>query len=313
MIISNILFFIECVEQLRPSYNNKKTSLKQRKQLATFLKTWIWYNSHSENIFWTGLSTKDGQNLKRVKEHWYSNLTTAEFLLKTGITELSKKDQILWVFERMRWNYTSRKENKDLIAKQQFHPFYNEYKGNPSLVYKSLGFELEIIEKEPFSERLINFINKKRTANTVIVEIGFSGNEHKPFKKGINYSLQTLESKCQVFEISNKNIIVEATSFSQLFKTLMSGLWALMDRDEIINFIGEYGYGLEKGIGPFRIENNFEKEKNRVFSVKTKHGKNIFMTTYNDNSYKYSLLIKIVEYLDIELTIFDSNFNEINY
>jgi len=313
MLISNILFFIECAEQLRPSYNNKKTTNKQKKQLATFLKTWIWYNSHSEEIFWTGLYTEESKKPKRVKEHWYSNLTTAEYLLKKGIDKLRKKDQINWIFERMRWNYASRKQNIDLITKQKFDTFYNEFDGNPKLAYKSLGIKLKKHEKSVFSEKIKSFILKKRKNKSSIIEIGFTNNEHKNFKKGLNNASNALKTECELFEISNKNLIIESSSFSQLFKTMMSGLWALMNEDELLNFIDEHGYGYENGDGPFRKENNFSTQKHRVFSVKTKNRKNIFMTTYNNNGYKYALLNKLAEYLDIELTFFDFEFNEITY
>ena len=143
MLLSNITFFIECVNLLRLQY--ERASPTKRKQLATFLKTWLFYNSTSKNIYWTGLSTSKGL-IEKVKEHRYSNLATTKYLLENEVRFDNNADQILWVFERMQWNYTSAKENGELSKLQQYDVFYGRLNGNLKTLYNEA--EIELIEEK---------------------------------------------------------------------------------------------------------------------------------------------------------------------
>jgi len=303
MLISNISFFIDCIKSLKKNY--QQGNEKQRKQLATFIKTWIWYNSASIKVFWTGKTTGNG----KVKEHWFSNLTTARQILENGFDTTDRKSQILWVFKRMQWNYTSAKENRDLIREQDYEVFLKEHKGNPEAAYKAIGLNLHTEEKRPGSVLITEFLSKKRSDKSVIVEIGFDDGVRHDFLKVIAAIGQTRGDRLEILRITNTNLLVAAKSFSELFVALMIATLGIMKKDEIKSFLESIGYDEKSDRGPYRFVNNYRTQTHRVFSVKTKAGE-VFMTTYNNNSYKFSLLNRLGQFMQINFIFFDHLFNE---
>lgn len=306
MLISNISFFIDCIESLRPKY--KKGNPKQKKQLATFIKTWIWYNSGSQNIFWTGKSSRKGI----VKEHWYSNLTTAIHLLKDGLNDKSQKEKIIWLFERMQWNYTSKEENRKLIPEQEYKRFFGFHNGDPLSAYDYLQIDLFSENENPPSKKIRDFLNKERNEKHLIAEIGFDETDASNFMKSVNQSKERHRWEVDILKVSNTNIVISATTFSDLFMVLMTGTLGMLQVNELQDFLRDLGYKANEKKGPYRFINNYITQPNRVFAIKTKAG-DVFMTTYNSSDYKYSLLSRLGDYMQINFVFYDHHLKEAEF
>jgi hypothetical protein len=70
MLITQITFFINCANALLNLH--QAGTLLQKRQVETFLKTWFFYNSASQEIYWTGKTSVEVQNgAPAVTEHWY--------------------------------------------------------------------------------------------------------------------------------------------------------------------------------------------------------------------------------------------------
>ena len=234
MLISNIFFFIECADILRTKYSAGTGS--QKKQLVTFLKTWLWYNSGSKNIFWRGWSTEEGR-IERVKEHWYSNLSTANFLMDKGIRDLSRKEQVLWIFKRMQWNYTSVKENQRLIHDQDYTRFYGKLKGDASKLYENNNLVIGEEKRVDLLPKLKDFFEAGTGSNTLYAEISFEEGNNRKFQKGISFASESLKIDYKDFMVSSKGWLVSTHGMSDMFKLLMSGFWAGMKEDVQSEFV----------------------------------------------------------------------------
>lgn len=306
MLLSNISFFIECVNLLKDQYH--KASPSKKKQLATFLKTWLFYNSTSKSIFWTGFSTKEGI-VEQVKEHRYSTLASTKYLLQKDVRFENNRQQILWVFEKMQWNYTSSDENKRMSKLQQFETFYGRMKGELSELYREAKIEL-VEEKKGnnFYPTLDFFLNSIDSPNTIITEIELPRGLMNKFEKGLNYSITHLCSKVEVLKVPSKGFIIKAASYSNIFEAIQCGFLYSMKLDQLKKFSLANKYQLQENSGPYRLINTFVKETNRVFKVFVEKTP-VYLSTYNNTNYKMQLMNRIAEFNDSILYFFDSKLN----
>ena len=149
MVIYNILFYIKCVEQLSQFYDEAEKTIQQ-KTISDMVKIWLFYNSSSES-FWTGMTSKDANipGNKKVKEHLFSNLSSAKYMLSKNsdmhqkrFCDLSKVEKICEIIKFMQWNYTTSKENQKLKPEQDYARFYTQHNGNPAQAYNAAGIIL---------------------------------------------------------------------------------------------------------------------------------------------------------------------------
>lgn len=303
MLISGIIFYLKCIETLRnvPIQNDR-----QRKMLATFLKTWLFYNSSSKLIFWTGLSSPEGI-VDRVKEHRFSNLATITFILEKGLPNDNIRENILWIFERMQWNYTTVAENKKLSSLQQYKIFYFKLKGDIEELYRTASVDIKIFDsKANFFPTLKDFILNK---SKITVEISLDTNFIQKFLNGINYAEDNIKfnDNYRVMEIPKKGILIAAKSYATLYKIILSGyLFCFKNTSSISQFRARYNYPDDRG--PFRLMNNFTTQMNRVFSI-TRNNYTIYSSTYRGKKDMIRLLEIVSDYFDSQITYFDQDFN----
>jgi len=301
MILSDISFYLECISLLKSQY--AKADNAKKKQLATFLKTWLFYNSTSKNIFWTGYSTEKGM-IERVKEHRYSNLATTQFLLEQREPTLNKVHQILWVFERMQWNYTSVIENKKLSKFQQYEIFYKKFNGDLNKVYKEANINLiEENSNSDFLQLLSNLLTNKVTYQTFFVEVELDSKHTKVFKQGINYAIENLKAKVNYIEVSKKGFIISGKTFTDIYKVLEAGYFSCMKTKDLQNFALKYKYNLNESKGPYRLNNTFDSQPKKSFKVLVEKTPLYFSTHINKNDQK-NLIYKIADFLDSKVVYF---------
>ena len=303
MLISGILFYLKCIETLSnlPIQNDR-----QRKMLATFLKTWLFYNSSSKSIFWTGLSSPEGI-VDRVKEHRFSNLATITFILKNGLPNDNIRENILWIFERMQWNYTTVAENKRLSSFQQYEYFYNKLNGDIGALYRKANVDIKIFDAEAnLFSTLQDFI---LNTSTFTVEISLDTKFIQKFLNGIIYAEDNIKinDNYRVMEIPKKGILIAAESYATLFKIILSGyLFCFKNTTTINQFRARYNYPDDRG--PFRLMNNFTTQVSRVFSI-TRNNYTIYSSTYRGKEDMIRLLEIVSDYFDSQITYFDQDFN----
>ena len=167
---SEISVFIKCLPPLRIVY--EQSDLKQKKSIATFFKTFLFYNSTLKSVFWTGLATS---KRARKKEHWYSTLTTAVQLLEKShdaldFDEKSDADKIFWIYRRMQWNYATKSQNGALKKQQGIDLFFSTHNGDPKSPYDFLRIPLNIVDASPRSNALLAL---ERERKSFLAEIEF--------------------------------------------------------------------------------------------------------------------------------------------
>jgi hypothetical protein len=149
MIIYNILFYIKCVEQLSQFYDEAEKTIQQ-KTISDMVKIWLFYNSSSES-FWTGMTSTEANipDNKKVKEHLFSNLSSAKYMLSKNsdmhqkrFCDLSKVEKICEIIKFMQWNFTTSKENQKLKPEQDYARFYTQHNGDPAQAYNAAGINL---------------------------------------------------------------------------------------------------------------------------------------------------------------------------
>ena len=146
MLISQIDLFIQCAKALEPKHQT--STPQQKRQIETFLKTWLFYNSSSAEVFWTGMTSQsviDGAD--PIVEHWYGNLSSAHHIMNPGVRgacffDQTKPQQVLEVFKFMQWNKTSKAENIKLRALQRPEVFFGQFQGDPRQIYRESGIHL---------------------------------------------------------------------------------------------------------------------------------------------------------------------------
>jgi hypothetical protein len=306
MILSDISFYLECISLLKPQY--ARAELAKKKQLATFLKTWLFYNSTSKNIYWTGYSTKDGM-VERVKEHRYSNLATTRYLLERELPFSSKIDQVLWVFERMQWNYTSGPENKSMSKLQQYEIFYGKYNGDLTRLYKEAKIDLlEEKSNSDFLYLLRNLLCEGVTPKTHFVEVELDSKQAKLFNKGVDYAIEKLKADIKYIKVYQKGFIISGKTFTDIYKAVEAGYLSSMKMSELQAFALRYRYDLVENKGPYRLRNTFDSQPGRAFKVLVDKTP-VYFSTYNGKKVQKALIEKIAEYFDSKIVLFDSNLN----
>ncbi len=306
MILSDISFYLECISLLKPQYARADNAKK--KQLATFLKTWLFYNSTSKNIYWTGYSTQDGM-IERVKEHRYSNLATTQYLLEQELPFANKIEQILWVFERMQWNYTSGPENKKMSNLQQYETFYGRLRGDLHELYNEA--EIELIEEKPGTdllESLHNLLCNGVNSKTSFVEVELETKHMKLFNKGLDYAIEKLNANINYIKVYQKGFIISGKTFTDIYKAVEAGYLSSMKMTDLQNFSLRYRYKLNENRGPYRLRNTFDSQPGRSFKVFVEKTP-VYFSTYNGKKAQKALIDKIAEYFDSKIVLFDSNLN----
>jgi hypothetical protein len=303
MLISKITFFLDCVRILKQRYEIANNA--ERKQLATFLKTWLFYNSGSKEIFWTGCTTEKGK-LERVKEHRYSNLATTTYLLKTDLNRFSNKDLLLWTFEHMQWNYTSKEENNRLSKEQQYDNFYKKLDGDLIKLYETAKIELiDESENHNFYPKLSKIINNSK--HKYYSEINMDSKNIGKFEQGLDYAANKLNIKLEYLKVPKRGYILGFENYSDFFKAVTSGFLFCMNKSLLERFLEEYNYSANESKGPYRYVNNYTKEKYRVYEVQLKQKLSLYLSTYNSTVYKIDLLEKMAQFFDAEIYYYDNN------
>jgi hypothetical protein len=318
MIIKEIQFFLEFANELNSFYNNANPN--QKRQILTVLKTWLFYNSHSKNIFWTGRSTTAGQ-IQRVKEHHYSNLSSVKNIMNDDIGidsffALSKKSQFIMVFKFMQWNYSSKEENNRLKEFQDADIFYGpEINGNPEIAYHYADIDLTI--EDDTADLLPQFISFFKYENNqkdgLIFEIDLSNQRLTKFIQHLTEASAHFGIEFQVIQLSKKGCIYRLkkkhNNFSDLYRITMFSLWkCFKNKKEIETFLHMYHYTVSDD-GPYRNINSFQYP-NRAFEVDIYHQNPIFLDTYNNTNTKYNLMSKLLDFFDSTLQIYNFELNK---
>ena len=321
MIISEINFFIECTKILREIYENinagrLRPNTARQRQLETFLKTWIFYNSSSKKIYWTGRSSEGGL-IERVKEHQYSNLSSVRYILNPEIGEdffaLDNKEQLLSIFRFMQWNYTSKKENSRLREFQNADIFYGEViNGDPENAYGMAEITLTIEdETADMLPRLNTFLEYNNKVNGYTFEIDLTNNRFVNFIQYLTEASNNFNIELEIVTFSNKGcifrLINNQTNFTDLYRVTMYSLWRCFNNAiEINNFLNQYNYAFAEN-GPYRNLNNFNYP-DRAFTIPINHqNQEVYLDTYNDIPYKYNLISKILDFFDATCVVYNFN------
>lgn len=323
-IIKDIKFFIQCAENLRELHQHSDEN--RRRQLSTMLKTWLFYNSTS-NIFWTGKSSNSVLNgADKVKEHWFGNLSSVQYILNPEIGdndffELSETQKFLKILEFMQWNYTTPAENQRLRNFQNLNRFYNEFNGDPNLMYNAAGIDLVDVDSEnnllPQLERFFNNEEDQENSNSNIFEVTLSNNLLTNFCTALEDAANHFGFHINILKIGKKGVIYKINrlgSTAKLYKISMFALWrCFTNQTQIQNFLNETNRDI-CATGPFRRENNFDTSYgNYAFSLTIVEG-NLFNDTvwlwsrYNDAE-RYRLISQILEFFDSDANLFIYDYN----
>lgn len=321
MLISQILFFIKCAKALRPIHEECNT-IKKR-QIETFLKTWLFYNSSSSEIFWTGrtsLAVINGEN--RVKEHWFGNLSSAHYILNPEILDedfflLDTSVQVLKVFQFMQWNYTTRGENNVLRQLQRPDVFFGEYMGDPIIMYNNAGIELEVIQDDLFPI-MRNFFDYPMIDNNDKNSIFEICTAHRAqldsFVSNLTAAATAFEIDFRIVPIGGKGCFYrnhnKIISFANLYRITMTALWQLFEsQEEIQEFLTIYNHQISDS-GPYRYINNFPQNYGDYsFSIQIIDGicfpNTLWLTTRYNDEQRYIQLTKLFDFFGMSLTIYN--------
>ena len=314
MILSEIIFFVKCAKELKQIHKNVPDIRKR--QLETFLKTWLFYNSHTKAIFWTGNSSINGLN-ERVKEHQYSNLSSVKYIMNGNFFDLCQKDQFISVFKFMQWNYTSKDENYRLRPHQEFNVFYgDEICGDPNMAYQLAQITLrEEANNVNILPRLNTFFEHTNEGNGLIFEIDLTNNHLTNFINYLNIASEQYGILLNVIQFSKKGcifrLINNTNNFSDLYRVTMFSLWkCFSNANELTSFLTMYQYSIGEN-GPYRNINNFEFD-NRAFEIQLANGiiQIVYIDTYNGTPYKFDLISKILDFFDATCVVYDFKLNQ---
>jgi hypothetical protein len=324
-IIKDVKFFMQCAENLRELHQHSDEN--RRRQLTTMLKTWLFYNSTSKDVFWTGKSSSSVLNGgDKVKEHWFGNLSSVQYILNPEIGdndffELTKTNQFIKVFSNMQWNYTTPNENQRLRIFQNTNRFYNEFNGDPNVMYNAAGIDLVDVDYEnnllPQLERFFNNEEEQDNSNSNIFEITFSNNLLNIFCNALEAGANKFGVEIKKVKIGKKGVIYRLTAYNSVanfYRITMFALWrCFSNQTQIQNFLNETNRGIGE-TGPYRQANNFDRSYgNYAFVLEIVEG-NLFNDTvwlwsrYNDAE-RYRLISQILEFFDATLYVYDYNLN----
>ena len=319
MILTEINFFIKCARLLKPIWIDSDDN--RRKQLETFLKTWLFYNSSSKNIYWTGKSSEAGM-IEIVKEHHYGNLSSVQYIMDDNIMnvnffDLSNQEQFKMIFKFMQWNYTSRHENTSLRPLQVANIFYgNEINGDPLIAYTMANINLTVEDDTAdILPRLNNFFDYEINQEGFIFEIDLTNLRLVNFLSNLEEACDKFDIKLSVIKFAKKGCIFRLVNnqnnFSNLYRVTMFSLWkCFSNANEIDDFLNEYNYSIVEN-GPYRSINNFQYP-DRAFSIAINHPvyEFVYVDTYNDILYKFDLVSKIFDYFDATCVVYDFNLDQ---
>jgi hypothetical protein len=329
MIISQIDFFITCAKALMQTH--QAGSPTQKRQVETFLKTWLFYNSSSAEIFWTGKTSQQVINGEAaVAEHWYGNLSSAYYIMNPDVLDedffgLTKPNQVLKIFKFMQWNKTSKAENTQLRELQKPQVFFGEYQGNPDHIYEAVGVALQNRGNNllPDLDSFFDYSNlKPNNANSSIFEIGLTPKKRlDSFLSRLTEASENIGVNLKCVRISNKGCLYRIhptielpgqNSFANFYRITMTALWRLFrNQNEIQNFLDRYGYSIAEN-GPYRSANTFDQNYgNYSFSIRLPNGARYprtlwLWTRYNDEC-RYLQLMELFDFFDATLNVYDYN------
>jgi hypothetical protein len=324
MLITQITFFINCANALLNLH--QAGTLLQKRQVETFLKTWFFYNSASQEIYWTGKTSVEVQNgAPAVAEHWYGNLSSVYYIMNPDVLNrnffaLEKRQQILEVFAFMQWNKTSQAENLRLRNLQRPEVFFDIFQGNPNLMYQEAGVVLSIEDEErnllPVLEDFFNYPQLEDQNTFSIFEIGM--------KRGLTSFLNKLQESAQCFQLNIKYIkfgsigcmyriepnpeLTGRNSFANFYRITMTALWKqFRNNQEIESFLNTFNREIAEN-GPYRNVNTFDQTYgNYAFSIQLRTGSTIWLwTRYNDQE-RYKQMLELFEFFGATMNVYNSN------
>ena len=325
MLISQILFFIKCANTLRPTH--EKSNTIQKRQIETFLKTWLFYNSSSRAIFWTGQSSQaviNGEN--QVKEHWYGNLSSAHYIMNPEILDedfflLDARVQVLNVFKFMQWNYTTRGENNRLRQLQKPDVFFSHYMGNANVMYEDAGITLTVIRENllPILENFFNYPLIDSNDKNSIFEINSDQKDVlDSFVNNLTNTANAIENNISIVTILGKGCFYrnrndnKTISFANLYRITMTALWQLFgSQEEIQEFLTFYNHQISDS-GPYRNANTFPQNYGDYsFSIQITDGvyfpNTLWLSTRYNDEQRYIQLSKLFDFFGMSLTIYNYN------
>ncbi len=169
------------------------------------VKIWLFYNS-SGQLFWTGMTSDQVINGKKVAEHQHSNLSSAKYMLSKDrqmhnklFCELSNLEKIYQIIKFMQWNYTTSNENQKLKPHQEYNQFYKTHKGDPLQAYNAAGINLEGNTRDLSNELRIFF----NTEHEIVFEVKIKKKLLDNFIDKKKFSDYRLDKNQAIF-ISNK-------------------------------------------------------------------------------------------------------------
>jgi len=223
MIIYNILFYIKCVEQLSQFYDKAEKTIQQ-KTISDMVKIWLFYNSSSKS-FWTGMTSTEAEKItdaKKVKEHLFSNLSSAKYMLSKNskmhvpiFCNLSKVEKICEIIKFMQWNYTTSKENQKLKPEQDYAKFYTKHQGDPAKSYEAAKINLTGTKTDKANHLSILF----KKDHQLIIEIKLKLDY---LKQLINNDNSVMLSKNNIIFIYNGKINCAIKDIAQIIIDNMS-------------------------------------------------------------------------------------------
>lgn len=315
---------MQCAENLRELHQHSDEN--RRRQLTTMLKTWLFYNSTS-NVFWTGKSSRSVLNgAEKVKEHWFGNLSSVQYILNPEIgdndffelTEIQKFSKIIGF---MQWNYTTPVENQRLRNFQNLTRFYNEFNGDPNVMYNAAGIDLEDVKPEnnllSQFERFFNNEEDQENSNSNIFEVTLSNNLLITFCNSLEEGANHFNLEINLVKIGMKGVIYKITnrsSFANFYKVTIFALWSCFkNQEEIQTFLNETNREIGHS-GPYRQSNNFDATYgNYAFHLPIVEGdlfdNIIWLSSRYNDSERHRLILQILEFFDASLCVYDCDLN----
>lgn len=304
--INEINFFTSCCRELQPTFLNANP--KEQNQIATFLKTWIFYNSASKNLFWTGKYTEQGLK-DGVKEHWYPGLTVTKKLLETPEAFANNKELFFRVFSWMQWNYTSKQENQRLKSYQAPGVFDSSpINSDPTLSYQLANIELL---ENPSHQNVLpiirDFFAQRLRKDGIVVQF----NVNPTIAMSFLLVADELNLTEKILCLRGSKYLYYQGTLADLCKLVFTLFIHMINEQEYLQFLNDYNTPLNNA--PIRSINNFNVEEHRTFIISTNEQSfpnflEFFATTYRDGNYVYKWIDNMMDHLNLEWFVFNPNF-----
>lgn len=325
MLISQIDLFIQCAKALLPKH--QKSTPQQKRQIETFLKTWLFYNSSSAEVFWTGRTSKSViEGGDPIAEHWYGNLSSAHYIMNKGVSgtsffNLTKPQQLLEIFKFMQWNRTTKAENIMLRPLQRPEFFFSQFQGDPLQIYQEAGIQLIQIGKDLLDD-LTNFFDyaaSNSKEKKTIFDIAMSQSRRlNQFRDNLFLASRNFDLKLLFIRVGNKGCFyrinndgIKKNSMASFYKITMTALLKLFkSQEEFSQFLENYNYQVTDN-GPYRLANTFDQRHiNRTFSVDLRkgiHPSTIWLWTRMSDERKYIQLMELFEFFGAGFVVYNYN------